>query len=132
LGAQIVDGGDPFLRRFTQPVGQVIVCGSTLLQAISFDGLLYHGFTFPYFTVEETVLMPNAGAHLLPEAGATQERTLEAVRCSALLARTQVCPVLIWYRHGMFPWLVKMNIPVLMINVLSILCTPDDKRKTSM
>jgi hypothetical protein len=26
----------------------------------------------------------NAGAHLLPEAGATQERTLEAVRCSAL------------------------------------------------
>ena len=27
----------------------------------------------------------NAGAHLLPEAGATQERTLEAVRCSALL-----------------------------------------------
>src|SRR5438105_465935 len=27
---------------------------------------------------------PNAGAHLLPEAGATQERTLEAVRCSAL------------------------------------------------
>jgi hypothetical protein len=29
---------------------------------------------------------PNAGAHLLPEEGATQERTLEAVRCSALLA----------------------------------------------
>jgi hypothetical protein len=27
-------------------------------------------------------LKPNAGAHLLPEAGA--ERTLEAVRCSAL------------------------------------------------
>jgi hypothetical protein len=27
--------------------------------------------------------LPNAGAHLLPEAGATQERTLEAVRCSA-------------------------------------------------
>jgi hypothetical protein len=27
--------------------------------------------------------MPNAGAHLLPEAGA--ERTLEAVRCSALI-----------------------------------------------
>ena len=26
----------------------------------------------------------NAGAHLLPEAGATQERGLEAVRCSAL------------------------------------------------
>jgi hypothetical protein len=25
----------------------------------------------------------NAKAHLLPEAGATQERTLEAVRCSA-------------------------------------------------
>ena len=28
-------------------------------------------------------LLPNAGAHLLPEAGA--ERTLEAVRCSAML-----------------------------------------------
>ena len=28
---------------------------------------------------------PNASAHLLPEAGATQERRLEAVRCSALL-----------------------------------------------
>src|SRR5262249_33439644 len=27
---------------------------------------------------------PNAGAHLLPEAAATQERRLEAVRCSAL------------------------------------------------
>ena len=26
----------------------------------------------------------NAGSELLPEAGATQERTLEAVRCSAL------------------------------------------------
>jgi hypothetical protein len=30
------------------------------------------------------LLGPNAQAHLLPEAGATQERTLEAVRCSAL------------------------------------------------
>ncbi len=29
--------------------------------------------------------MPNASAHLLPKAGATQERTLEAVRCSAWL-----------------------------------------------
>src|SRR5215470_10604383 len=28
---------------------------------------------------------PQRGAHLLPEAGAAQERTLEAVRCSALL-----------------------------------------------
>src|SRR5215467_4974462 len=28
--------------------------------------------------------LPNAGAHLLPEAAATQERRLEAVRCSAL------------------------------------------------
>ena len=27
---------------------------------------------------------PNAGAHLLPEAEARHERTLEAVRCSAL------------------------------------------------
>jgi hypothetical protein len=30
-------------------------------------------------------LMPNAGAHLLPEAEARDERTLEAVRCSAWL-----------------------------------------------
>src|SRR6266571_3219813 len=29
----------------------------------------------------------NAGAQLLPEAGATQERTLEAVSCSPMLAR---------------------------------------------
>src|SRR5713101_2075660 len=28
---------------------------------------------------------PNAGAHLLPKAGATQEHRLEAVRCSAWL-----------------------------------------------
>ena len=28
-------------------------------------------------------LPPNKALHLLPEAGATQERTLEAVRCSA-------------------------------------------------
>jgi hypothetical protein len=26
-------------------------------------------------------LTPNAGAHLLPEAGATQERTLDGVGC---------------------------------------------------
>src|SRR6516164_4760644 len=32
----------------------------------------------------------NAGAHLLPEAGASDERTLEAVRCSALLAGLRV------------------------------------------
>ena len=31
------------------------------------------------------VLAPNAGAQPLPEAGATQERTLEAVGCSAWL-----------------------------------------------
>ena len=30
---------------------------------------------------------PNAGAHLLLEAGATYERTLEAVRCSPMLGR---------------------------------------------
>src|SRR5215211_6105727 len=32
----------------------------------------------------------NAGAHLLPEAGATQERTLEAVRCSARLCENSM------------------------------------------
>jgi hypothetical protein len=31
------------------------------------------------------VVASNARRHLLPEAGATQERTLEAVRCSAWL-----------------------------------------------
>jgi hypothetical protein len=30
-------------------------------------------------------MTPNANLHLLPEAGATQERRLEAVRCKALL-----------------------------------------------
>src|SRR5437879_8426592 len=34
--------------------------------------------------ISRTGAAPNASAHLLPEAGATQERTLEAVRCSAL------------------------------------------------
>src|SRR5262249_53673368 len=38
--------------------------------------------TFPLLYDSER---PNAGAHLLPEAGARHERTLEAVRCSAWL-----------------------------------------------
>src|SRR2546427_4852949 len=45
-------------------------------------------------------LQPNAGAHLLPEAGATQERTLEAVRCSALLGAARV-----WRNTPWAPWL---------------------------
>src|SRR5262249_38214954 len=32
-------------------------------------------------------MLPNAGAHLLPEAAATQERRLAAVRCSARLCQ---------------------------------------------
>jgi hypothetical protein len=38
-----------------------------------------------FFPVQISLVMsqPNAGAHLLPEAGARHERTLEAVRCSA-------------------------------------------------
>src|SRR5262249_43182038 len=46
---------------------------------------------FSFFSVARVTEMirsdqgPNAGAHLLPEADATQERTLEAVRCSAWL-----------------------------------------------
>jgi hypothetical protein len=41
----------------------------------------------PFLCLFEMILgkSPNVRAHLLPEAGATQERTLEAVRCSALL-----------------------------------------------
>jgi hypothetical protein len=42
-------------------------------------------------------LKPNAGAHLLPEAGATQERTLEAVRCSALFGDAFTLHVFLWY-----------------------------------
>ena len=34
-------------------------------------------------------MKPNAGAHLPPEAEATQERRLEAVRCSALFGPPQ-------------------------------------------
>ena len=37
-----------------------------------------------YLLSTPVALEPNAGAHLLPEAGARHERTLEAVRCSAL------------------------------------------------
>jgi hypothetical protein len=57
--------------------------------------------------------MPNAGAHLLPEAGATQERTLEAVRCSALFgvarpaSRTVVSPAC--YPHR--PWEPGLLVP---------------------
>jgi hypothetical protein len=43
---------------------------------------------------ELTLHIPNAGAHLLPEAEARNERRLEAVRCSAWLgaARTGMEP----------------------------------------
>ena len=37
-------------------------------------------------------MQPNAGAHLLPEAEATQARTLEAVRCSALILIEALSP----------------------------------------
>jgi hypothetical protein len=40
--------------------------------------------------LERAILLPNASAHLLPEAGATQERTLEAVRCSARLCKNSM------------------------------------------
>src|SRR5262249_3390185 len=91
LCAQIVDSGDAFLRRFIQPVGQVILRGSTLVQAIFFDDLLYHGFILPYLAVEETGLKPNAQA----EARATRyrrtpatKRTLWPVASSAVLGRS--------------------------------------------
>ena len=45
------------------------------------------GFISPFGTTVCNVNHINAGAHLLPEAGATQERTLEAVRCSARLCQ---------------------------------------------
>src|SRR5947208_1319322 len=75
---------------------------------------------------------PNAGAHLLQEAGATQERTLEAVRCSALfgpgLAQgpgetvPDPCPFLPWsfddfvrprqhlWRHGQTDLLRRLQV----------------------
>src|SRR5262249_46332326 len=40
---------------------------------------------------------PNAGAHLLPEAGA--QRTLEAVRCSARLCQNPLLKVVLCFRH---------------------------------
>jgi hypothetical protein len=43
-------------------------------------------------------MMPNAGAHLLPEAEATQERRLEAVSCKALIMIEASPPA---YRSGM-------------------------------
>jgi hypothetical protein len=39
--------------------------------------------TLPCFSSPKWRRQPNAGTHLLLEAGATQERTLEVVRCSA-------------------------------------------------
>jgi hypothetical protein len=41
----------------------------------------------------ESLSAPNASLQLLPEAGATQERTLEAVSCKALFGgmRTSTC-----------------------------------------
>jgi hypothetical protein len=56
-------------------------------------GFEEHRYAEPYalgvafikvLTMTRKLSLPNAGAHLLPEAGA--QRTLEAVRCSALLA----------------------------------------------
>ena len=47
--------------------------------------LCSHGFLILFANVVESQRTPNAGAHLLPEAGARHERTLEAVRCSAWL-----------------------------------------------
>jgi hypothetical protein len=39
----------------------------------------------PGLVLPPAPVVPNAGAHLLPEAAARHERRLEAVRCSALL-----------------------------------------------
>jgi hypothetical protein len=53
---------------------------------------------------------PNAGAHLRLEAGATQERTLEAVRCSALFGAARL-----WRHAPVAPWLIRpapMDSPV--------------------
>ena len=56
---------------------------------------------FPVLGVCLLPVGPNAAAHLLPEAGA--QRTLEAVRCSALfgcvLTHLDQCPLLGYSRH---------------------------------
>src|ERR671925_2361874 len=44
-----------------------------------------HGLRFELLVGDTCLERPNASLHLLPEAGATQERTLEAVRCKALI-----------------------------------------------
>lgn len=57
---------------------------STLLQAMFFDDLLYHGVILPYLAVEETVLQPNASGEPRPIAEATQERKLLGVGSTAM------------------------------------------------
>src|SRR5262245_55451300 len=63
---------------------------------------LYLNLTSPthYFRAALHCEQPNASLHLLPEAAATQERRLEAVRCKALLGGARECLELL---HGGFP-----------------------------
>ena len=82
LCAQIVDGGDAFLGCLAQPGGSVLLRGGTLLQAMFFDDLLYHGFILPHIAVEETVLPPNAG----------RQARLEAVACTPLFGWDALTP----------------------------------------
>jgi hypothetical protein len=74
---------------FFFPLDEVV--GRYTLAASITDTRQWHGCfdrpcsKSPHACVLIMMMAPNAGAHLLPEAGARHERTLEAVRCSALL-----------------------------------------------
>ena len=54
----------------------------SILQDIRYDSLTFE-YAGGFFSAP---LAPNAGAQPLPKAGATEERTLEAVGCSAHLS----------------------------------------------
>src|SRR5262245_24758350 len=54
---------------------------------------------------------PNAGAHLLPEAGARYERTLEAVRCSAWFGPVLVKDIVFSLRCSLFHEMLCVYLP---------------------
>src|SRR5690349_2375892 len=66
--------------------------------------------------------MPNAGAHLLPKAGATQERTLEAVRCSAWFG---VAPSPVRSRQAPPPMIARASCARCSASSCLIRCTRD-------
>ena len=62
------------------------------------------GFISHFVTTDCNVNHINAGTQLLPEAEATQERTLEAVSCSPMLAGGRL-----GHAHSYFSSIVKLS-----------------------